>query len=67
MIDNIGSTSCNACFLSEIIPRSILLACFDDNCFLMCALGDGSLYYFSLNPITGELTDNKKVFKILIY
>ncbi|CAL8110980.1 unnamed protein product [Orchesella dallaii] len=45
----------------EIIPRSILLASFDDNCFLMCALGDGSLFYFSLNPITGALSDTKRV------
>jgi len=27
----------------------------------MCALGDGSLFYFSLNPITGALSDTKRV------
>lgn len=37
------------------------MASFDDNCFLMCALGDGSLFYFSLNPVTGELSDTKRV------
>ena len=29
--------------------------------YLLCALGDGHLFSFLLNPSTGELTDRKKV------
>jgi len=45
----------------EIIPRSILLTCFDQLNYLLVALGDGSMFYFSLNKVTGALTDKKKV------
>ncbi|RZF44982.1 hypothetical protein LSTR_LSTR001943 [Laodelphax striatellus] len=48
-------------FGGEIIPRSILMAAFDGKCYLLCALGDGSMFYFSLNKTTGQLTDKKKV------
>ncbi|XP_059472612.1 DNA damage-binding protein 1 [Neocloeon triangulifer] len=45
----------------EIIPRSILVACFDGINYLLCALGDGSMYYFILNKETGVMTDKKRV------
>lgn len=45
----------------EIIPRSILMTCFEGNTYLLCALGDGSMYYFTLNKQNGILTDKKKV------
>ena len=40
--------------ISEIIPRSVLMATFDGVHYLLCALGDGSLFYFNLNIDTGE-------------
>lgn len=45
----------------EIIPRSILMTCFEGSTYLLCALGDGSMYYFTLNKQNGVLTDKKKV------
>ncbi|XP_049788661.1 DNA damage-binding protein 1 [Schistocerca nitens] len=45
----------------EIIPRSVLMTCFEGVNYLLVALGDGSMYYFSLNKQTGLLTDKKKV------
>nr|CAG4640606.1 EOG090X00HD [Eulimnadia texana] len=45
----------------EIIPRSILMSLFEGSPYLLVALGDGSLFYFSMNPITGALGDRKKV------
>merc|ERR1719458_1920362 len=44
----------------EIIPRSILTAKFEGTQYLLCALGDGSLFYFLVTP-AGTLTDKKKV------
>ena len=41
--------------MAEIIPRSILMASFEGINYLLCALGDGSLYYFVLNIETGKL------------
>lgn len=29
--------------------------------YLLCALGDGHLFNFTLNPATGELSDRKKI------
>lgn len=43
----------------DIIPRSILMAQFEGTNYLLCALGDGSLFYFILSP--QGLTDKKKV------
>ena len=37
----------------EIIPRSILMTTFEGIHYLLCALGDGSLFYFNLNTETG--------------
>lgn len=45
----------------EIIPRSVLMTCFEGNTYLLCALGDGSMYYFTLQKDTGLLSDKKKV------
>ncbi|XP_060580249.1 DNA damage-binding protein 1-like [Ruditapes philippinarum] len=45
----------------EIIPRSILMTTFEGIHYLLCALGDGSLFYFHLNIHTCYLTDKKKV------
>lgn len=46
---------------SDMIPRSIITAKFEDSYYLLCALGDGSVYYFNLNPLSGALTNCKKV------
>lgn len=45
----------------EIIPRSVLMACFEGHDYLLCALGDGSMFYFSLHKESGALSDKKKV------
>lgn len=45
----------------EIIPRSILMTNFEGMNYLLCALGDGSMFYFVLNKQTGQLSDRKKV------
>lgn len=44
----------------DIIPRSILMAQFEGTNYLLCALGDGSLFYFTMST-QGCLTDKKKV------
>jgi len=41
-------------FFAEIIPRSILMTTFEGIHYLLCALGDGSLFYFNLNMETGK-------------
>lgn len=41
-------------FRTEIIPRSILMTTFESSHYLLCALGDGALFYFGLNIETGE-------------
>ncbi|KAF5280874.1 hypothetical protein FQR65_LT03023 [Abscondita terminalis] len=45
----------------EIIPRSVLMACFEGHTYLLCALGDGSMFYFLLHKDSGALSDKKKV------
>ncbi|RXG55188.1 DNA damage-binding protein 1 [Armadillidium vulgare] len=45
----------------DIIPRSILMSTFEGHHYLLCAMGDGQLYYFTYNSHTGYLTDKKKV------
>ena len=42
-----------------MIPRSILMAQFEGTNYLLCALGDGSLFYFVM--ANSGLTDKKKV------
>lgn len=46
---------------AEMIPRSILMAQFEGTPYLLVALGDGSLFYFTMNPVTHQLRDRKKV------
>ena len=41
-------------FSTEIIPRSILMTTFESSHYLLCALGDGALFYFGLNIETGK-------------
>lgn len=45
----------------DIIPRSILMAAFEGQNYLLCALGDGSMFYFALSHADGTLSDKKKV------
>ncbi|XP_021371372.1 DNA damage-binding protein 1-like isoform X1 [Mizuhopecten yessoensis] len=45
----------------EIIPRSILMTTFEGIHYLLCALGDGSLFYFNLNIDTGYFCEKRKV------
>lgn len=45
----------------EIIPRSLLICVLEGLCYLLCALGDGSMFYFSLDLPTGALLHKKKV------
>lgn len=45
----------------EMIPRSILMTNFEGINYLLCALGDGSMFYFTLNPTDVVLKDKKKV------
>lgn len=45
----------------EMIPRSILMTNFEGINYLLCALGDGSMFYFTLNTNDGILKDKKKV------
>ncbi|KAH8952399.1 hypothetical protein BDL97_09G083300 [Sphagnum fallax] len=45
----------------EVIPRSVLFCSFEGIAYLLCALGDGHLFNFMLNPSTGELSDRKKI------
>ena len=43
----------------EVIPRSILMCQFEGTNYLLCALGDGSLFYFVMTA--SGLADRKKV------
>ncbi|XP_065222979.1 DNA damage-binding protein 1 [Planococcus citri] len=45
----------------EIIARSILMTVFEGITYLLCALGDGSMFYFNMDRNTGKLSDRKKV------
>lgn len=45
----------------EVISRSILMCSFEGTSYLLCALGDGSLFYFLLDKFTGHLSEKKKV------
>lgn len=44
---------CCCFFFSEIIPRSILKTSFEGIHYLLCALGDGTLFYFTMDPNSG--------------
>ncbi|GBP22857.1 DNA damage-binding protein 1 [Eumeta japonica] len=45
----------------EIIPRSLLICELEGVCYLLCALGDGSMFYFNLDRESGALLHKKKV------
>ncbi|XP_013110760.1 DNA damage-binding protein 1 [Stomoxys calcitrans] len=45
----------------EIIPRSILMTTFEGIHYLLCALGDGSMFYFIMSEERGALSDKKRV------
>ncbi|KAL5503313.1 hypothetical protein EMCRGX_G010241 [Ephydatia muelleri] len=45
----------------DIIPRSVLMVSFAGCCYLLCALGDGTLHYFALDPDAGQLSQSKRV------
>lgn len=46
---------------AEIIPRSLLICVLEGVWYLLCALGDGSMFYFTLDPLSGALSNRKKV------
>ncbi|XP_018327485.1 DNA damage-binding protein 1 [Agrilus planipennis] len=45
----------------EIIPRSVLMTNFEGHSYLLCALGDGSMFYFNLHKDSGTLSEKKRV------
>ncbi|XP_052756442.1 DNA damage-binding protein 1 [Galleria mellonella] len=45
----------------EIIPRSLLICVLEGVCYLLCALGDGSMFYFTVDQQTGALACRKRV------
>ncbi|KAI9484077.1 MAG: mono-functional DNA-alkylating methyl methanesulfonate N-term-domain-containing protein [Benjaminiella poitrasii] len=45
-----------------IMPRSILMAQFENICYLLVALGDGQFYNFKLDTEQGTLSDKKRSF-----
>ncbi|XP_060805090.1 DNA damage-binding protein 1 [Amyelois transitella] len=45
----------------EIIPRSLLICVLEGVCYLLVALGDGSMFYFTVDPRSGALANKKKV------
>ncbi|KAF2354903.1 hypothetical protein FHG87_014345 [Trinorchestia longiramus] len=45
----------------DIIPRSMLLATFEDVHYLLVAVGDGQLVYYVYHPEQRQLTDRKRV------
>ncbi|CAO3672742.1 unnamed protein product [Umbelopsis vinacea] len=45
----------------DIIPRSILLTEFEKDLFILVALGDGQLFNFQVDPLTLQLSNQKKV------
>ncbi|KAF1802332.1 mono-functional DNA-alkylating methyl methanesulfonate N-term-domain-containing protein [Mucor lusitanicus] len=45
-----------------VMPRSILMAKFENICYLLVALGDGQFYNFKLDTKEGALSDKKRSF-----
>ncbi|MGH0136554.1 UNVERIFIED_CONTAM: hypothetical protein FKN15_034911 [Acipenser sinensis] len=56
-----GKLGLESAVYNQIIPRSILMTTFEGSHYLLCALGDGALFYFGLDVHTGVLSDRKKV------
>lgn len=48
-------------YFSEIISRSVLFASFENMHYVLCALGDGSMFYFCFDRVTGQLSERKRV------
>lgn len=46
---------------SDVVPRSIITAQFEESYYLLCALGDGTVFYYTINPDSGILSNCKKV------
>lgn len=38
---------------------------FEKITYLLCALGDGSMFYFNMDSKTGKLSDKKKVITLI--
>ena len=45
----------------EIISRSIHFASFENMHYVLCALGDGSMFYFLFDRTSGQLSERKRV------
>ncbi|XP_003389315.1 PREDICTED: DNA damage-binding protein 1-like [Amphimedon queenslandica] len=45
----------------DIIPRSVLMVELGGACYLLCALGDGCLHYYTMDSETGQLRGGKRV------
>ncbi|CAG8590178.1 17871_t:CDS:10, partial [Racocetra fulgida] len=43
------------------MTRSVLLSTFENNHYLLAALGDGQLFHFILDPTTGRLSERKQL------
>jgi len=44
------------CFCTEIIPRSVAMVHFEGISYLLVALGDGTLFYFNIDPNSGNIS-----------
>ncbi|CAG0918721.1 unnamed protein product [Notodromas monacha] len=51
----------NELLRGETIPRSILTASFEGTHYLLVALGDGSVFYYTFDPKTGVMANKKRV------
>jgi DNA damage-binding protein 1 len=45
----------------EVIPRSVLFCAFEGVPYLLVALGDGHLFNFVVDAMSGALSDRKKI------
>lgn len=45
----------------EILPRSVLLVTFEEINYLLCGLGDGQIFHFTIDIETGMLQNLKKI------
>ena len=45
----------------DVIPRSVLISVFEGQLMLLCGLGDGQLFTFTLNAETAALDSRKKI------
>lgn len=47
--------------VTEIIPRSLVICCLEGVTYLLCALGDGSMFYFTVAGGGGALSNKRRV------